>query len=191
MKMKFVLYAVVIVLVLSLPACVKSAVPTPTSQFPYANTPANQPAELLIASTNGFVDSHGTYHLVGEINNNTSTVLSSIELTIELKDASGNSLLKDENGNSSPNTKIYPLLYSLAPATSSPFDYTYDTVNGIPASYKVTISNQRTGSANPAHLNSENIQLMDTWRKDFDFFILIGWNASPHADLFTRVCLNG
>lgn len=161
MKLKIALYAVVIVLVLLVPSCVKSTVTTPTSQYPFANTPESSAGQMVIASTNAFVDAFGTYRVVGEVTNNTSTVLNSIELTIEIKDASGNSLLKDDNGNITPNAIIYPFLYTLAPGVASPFEYSYETINGTPDSYNVTITGQATGAANRATLKEEHIQILD------------------------------
>jgi len=179
MKHKIALVSVVGVLVLSVLACGTSTVTTPTSQPPIVNTPSvvntppivntpivvNTPvtptSDLVITSTNAFVDTYDTYRVVGEVNNNSSKVLSSIELTIEIKDASGNSLLKDDNGNLTPNEIFYPMLYTLAPGEASPFEYSYDTTNGTPASYNVTITGQATGDANRATLQSENVQLMD------------------------------
>jgi hypothetical protein len=161
MKLKFALYAAIVLLVIAVPACGKATVTTPTSQSPNANTPVNPSGQLVIASKNAFVDSNNTYHVVGEVANNGSTVLNSIELTVEIKDASGNSLLKDDNGNSIPNTIAHPLLYTLAPGVSSPFDYTYDTTNGTPVSYNVTITGQQTGNANLATLKEENVQMFD------------------------------
>ena len=161
MKLKIALYAVVIGLVLSLQACVKTTVSSSTSQPPVANTPETSAGDLVITSTNAFVDAFGTYRVVGQVDNNSSTVLNSIELTIEIKDASGTSLLKDDNGNITPNAIIYPMLYTLAPGVSSPFEYSYDTTNGTPASYNVTITGQATGNANRATLQWENVQLVD------------------------------
>ena len=161
MKLKIALYAVVIVLVLSVSACGKSTATAPTSQPPVVDTPVTPPGDLVIASTNAFVDSYGTYRVVGEVDNNSSTVLNSIELTIEIKDVSGNSLLKDDNGNITPNAIIYPMLYTLAPGIASPFEFSYDTTKGTPASYNVTITGQATGEANRATLQWENVQIVD------------------------------
>jgi len=158
MKLKIALYAVVIALVLSMPSCVKSTViTTPTSQPPVADTPG----VLVIASTNAFIDSTGTYHVVGQVDNNSSTIVNSIQLAIEIKDITGNSLLKDDNGNSTPNAVTYPMLYTLAPGEASPFEYSYDTTNGTPDSFNVTISGQATGEANRASLHWENVQIAD------------------------------
>jgi hypothetical protein len=140
MKLKIAMVTAVMVLVLSVQACVKPTVSTSTSQPPVANTPEISLGELFIASTNAFTDALGTYHVVGNVDNTSSMVFNSIELTIEIKDASGNSLLKDDNGNITPNTVFYPMLYNLAPGVTSPFEFSYDTTNGTPASYYVTIS---------------------------------------------------
>ncbi len=163
MKHKITQYAVVVVLVLSLLGCGKSTVTTstPTSQPPVINTPVAPANDLVISSTNAFVDSYGTYRVVGEVVNYSSTILTSIELTLEIKDASGNSLITDDNGNITPNTTISPMLYTLSPGEASPFEYSYDTTKGTPASYTVTISGKQTGDANRATLKSENVQLVD------------------------------
>jgi hypothetical protein len=116
---------------------------------------------LAISSTNAFIDSYGTYWVVGEVINNSSKVVTFIELTVKIKDASGISLLKDDNGNITPNAVISPMLYTLAPGESSPFKYSYETSKGTPASYNVTITNQQTGNADRATLKSENVQLVD------------------------------
>jgi len=161
MKHKAVLYAVVVALILSVVGCGKSTVTTPTTQPLVVNTPVTQVNDLVISSTNAFVDSYGTYHVVGEVVNQSSTILTSIELNLEIKDASGNSLITDDNGNITPNSTISPMLYTLAPGEASPFEYSYDTTKGTPASYTVTISGKQTGDANRATLKSENVQLVD------------------------------
>jgi hypothetical protein len=161
MKPYIIACATIAMLVLSMPACVKATDGTPASQSPSLNTPVNPPGELAIVGTHASVDADGTYRVVGMIVNNSSTVLSSIELTVEIMDESGDSLLKDENGNSKPNAIIYPLLYTLAPGEISPFEYSLDTTNGIPASYNVKIAGQQISNANRATLESQKVQLVD------------------------------
>lgn len=159
MKYKNALYAVVVLLVVSVSACVK---PTAlTSQPPVADTPITSAGDLSITNTNSFIDSRGTYHVVGVVINNGNTVVTSIELTIEIKDSSGISLLKDNAGGIAPNAIAYPMLYTLAPGESSPFDYSYETTGGMPASYNVLITGQATGSSTRATLQTENVQLVD------------------------------
>ena len=161
MKHKITLFTLIIMLVLSLPACVKSTVLTPKYQSSESSTGADQSNELFVASTNAYIDRQGLYHVVGEIDNNSSTVLNSIQLTVEIKDASGNSLIIDQNGNATPNTIVYPMLYTLAPGESSPFEYSINTENGMPVSYNVTITGKQTGSANRGTLQWENVQIFD------------------------------
>jgi hypothetical protein len=162
MKLKIVFSAVVGLLVFSLTSCGSPSVTTPTSQLPVVDTQAvAQPNAVSIASTNAFVDSYGTYHVVGEVINNTNEVVSSIELSVEIKDGTGTSLLKDDSGNITPSTKISPMLYSLAAGEASPFEYTYETAQGMPASYNVTLLGKQAGTANRATLKTENVQLVD------------------------------
>jgi hypothetical protein len=161
MKQKILLCAFVGVLILSLNACGGAPVSTPTSQVPVVNTPVAQSNTLTITSTNAFTDSYGTYHVVGEVLNNSSAVVSSIELTVEIKDTAGNSLIKDDSGNVAANAQVSPMLYTLAPGEASPFEYSYETTQGTPASFNVTISGQQTGTVNRASLNTENVQLVD------------------------------
>ena len=161
MKLKIALSAAVFALALSMPACVKSTILSPTSQPSFAATPANQSEELVIASTNSFVDKNGTYRVVGNVVNYGSAVVNSIQLIVEIKDASGYSLLLDENGGTTDNTSIYPMLYTLAPGEASPFAFSYQTSNGTPASYNVTIAGYQTGSANRAALQWEKVQIVD------------------------------
>ena len=168
MKHKIALYMAMVALVLLIPACGKSTVSTPNSSSSTPNssssatgTPANQSHDLVIASTSSYVDRQGNYHIVGEVDNNTDNVLSSIQLTLDIKDASGNSMLRDENGDIMANTIVYPMLYTLAPSEGSPFEYIYAATGGTPASYNVTVTNQQTGDANRGALLWENVQILD------------------------------
>jgi len=136
-----------------------------TQPPPLATQAVTQPptatSELTIASTFAFTDEWGEYHVVGELQNGTDRVLSSIELTIEIKDASGNSLLKDDNSNVVPSLTFQPLLYTLAPGEASPFEYYLSVDAGQPATYNVTITGQQTGQADRANVTVENDQLVD------------------------------
>jgi len=161
MKQKIAIYTVVLASMLFTSACEKSTNITPTSLPPVVSTPVMMVKDLVIASTNAFVDSYGTYRVVGEVVNNSSAAFNSIELTIEIKDASGNSLLKDDSGTLTQNTTFSPMLFTLAPAEASPFDYSYDTTDGTPASYSVTISDSEAGDVNRANISIEKVQLVD------------------------------
>jgi hypothetical protein len=172
MKLKNALYAMLLILAMLLSACGEATVSAPTSVSATnantnvnantsVNTPGSTTGEVTISSTNAFVDSFGTYHVVGEVANNSSQALNSIELTVEITDASGNSLLKDDSGNTAANAVIHSMLFTLAPGEASPFEYSYETTGGTPASYKVKITGQQTASVSRAALKSEDVQLTD------------------------------
>jgi len=150
------------VLVLPLIACgtgsPTNVSPSPSQTIVVANTPAQ--GDLVISNTNTFVDKYGTYRVVGMLVNKSNTVLTSIELTVEIKDASGNSLLMD-NGNPVTSAIFHPMLNTLAPGEGSPFEYSYDSTSGVPASSKVTITGKQSGDVKRANLTAENVQLVD------------------------------
>jgi hypothetical protein len=123
-----------------------------------ANTPVR--GSLDVTSTSTYTDQFGLYHVVGAIQNNTASVQTGIELSAEIKDAAGNSLLKD-SGVTTASVIFAPMLTSLAPKEISPFDYAYDTSNGTPATSSVSITAYQSGAANRAMLSAENVQLVD------------------------------
>jgi len=149
-------------LVLTLAACgtgpKTTSVPNPVETQVVANTP--EAGDLVISNTSAFVDKYGSYRVVGMLVNKTNDVLTGIKLTLEIIDSSGNSLLK-ENGNPVPGVIFQPMLKTLAPGEGSPFEYSYDTANGIPASYKVTITALQSGDTRRANLTAENVQIID------------------------------
>jgi hypothetical protein len=117
--------------------------------------------EVDIVSTFAFTDQWGWYNVAGEIRNNTDTVLTSIELTIEIRDASGISLLKDDNGGAVESLAFSPLLYTLVPGQYAPFSYSFDTSAGTPASYAVAVTGHTTGQADRADVIVENAEMVD------------------------------
>ena len=149
-------------LVLTLAACgtgsKSTSVPNPVETQLVANTP--EAGDLVISNTSAFVDKYGSYHVVGMLVNKTNNVLTGIKLTLEISDSSGNSLLK-ENGSPVPGIIFQPMLKTLAPGEGSPFEYSYDTANGMPASYKVTITALQSGATRRANLTAENVQIID------------------------------
>jgi hypothetical protein len=75
-----------------------------------------------VRSTTTYVDSFNYFHLVGEIFNGTEGAVTGIELMAHVADASGQSAL---DGDDRPiDGEIFsPLLYTLAPGESAPFDF--------------------------------------------------------------------
>jgi hypothetical protein len=161
MRPRFALFIFVIFIALTLPACVKPTALTQTTQPAVLETPATPPGDLVVSNASAFIDNLGTYRVTGLVLNNSSKVINSIELTIEIKDAAGNSLLMDDNGIIEPASTFYPMLYTLAPGEASPFEFSYDTSTGTPATFNVVISGQGTGNTDRAVLQWENVQLVD------------------------------
>ena len=98
---------------------------TPTS--PTVIAPPTEPGgiaagSLEVRSTASYIDSFNYFHLVGEVFNGTDTPLTGIELTAYVADAAGQPTL---DGDDQPidGSTFSPLLYSLGPGESAPFDF--------------------------------------------------------------------
>ncbi len=146
---------VIFLLAIALTAC--GGKPGPSGLAPAATPPEGK---LTVTSSSAYTDPFGGYHVVGAIQNGTVTSLTSIQLSVEIKDASGTSLIK-QDGNVVPTDVFSPLLTTLAPGESSPFEYSFDLSNGTPASYTVTVNGYQSGSVNRASLKVVNAQISD------------------------------
>jgi hypothetical protein len=161
MKPRIALFIVIWITALSLQACGKISSPIPSSLSPTINTPVSQTGDLTITSLNAFLDPNGTYRIVGLVTNNSNTIISAIELSVEIKDEAGNSILRDENSGTISTAIFNPLLNTISPGESSPFIYYYDMTNGTPASYDVKITSKQIGNANRADLRWERVKMED------------------------------
>jgi hypothetical protein len=168
MKNKLFLLMATFVIILSIMACSLGdifpgkATATPPVIPPVDTTPVvPQAGDLTILSTSSFSDGYSGYYVFGEVSNNSSSAVTSVELTIEITDGSGASLLKDDNGNPVNSLTFYPMLWVLDSGESSPFSYYFDTTNGIPANYNVTVTNFENSTVNRGQLQSENVQIID------------------------------
>lgn len=83
--------------------------------------------ELAVTSLYGYVDEYDYYHVVGLLYNDTEDPLTSIELTLELVDEDGESVLTDLDDNAVDSVTFSPFLYTLSQGQSSPFDYYLST----------------------------------------------------------------
>jgi hypothetical protein len=161
MKSKFAILSVLIVLALSILACGTST-PTPTQEIQTSEAtvppPVEQPSgDLEISQTYPFQDTWGNYYVTGILTNNTSQVVNNIELSIEIKDASGNSLLTDENDAVVPYLTFYPMLYTLAPGDSTPFQYYLSGDAGAADTYTVKVETFDTTSVDRGQAQAENV----------------------------------
>jgi len=163
MKRKFAIIAAVLVLALSILACGTST-PTPTSEPVQTSEPTQPPVvepqttgDLEINQTFGFQDSYGDYYVVGELYNNSNKAVTNIELSIEITDANGNSLLTGDNDETVPYLTFYPMLYTLAPGDTTPFSYYLSSDAGVPDSYTVRVETFDTTTVDRGSLATENV----------------------------------
>jgi hypothetical protein len=137
------------------PSEAPTAVPAATSRP--AGTPL--PAVLQITSLTSFKDSSSNFHVVGEVFNGEDKPLTSIELTISILNASGKTLLKDSSGKSVDTLTFSPMLSTLLPGRSSPFEYFLTSDAGVPDKFDVKITGQNTGDIQTASLMIQNAQM--------------------------------
>ncbi|MBN2387382.1 MAG: hypothetical protein JXB85_10205 [Anaerolineales bacterium] len=119
--------------------------------------------EVEILSLTAFTGLEGRFYVVGEVRNNSSQPLTLIELSIEIYDATGASLLVDM-GTRVPSLLFYPMLTTLAPGEIAPFAYTFDTRTGTPARYDVRVAGYEAGVAARANLLVEHLNLIPDGR---------------------------
>jgi hypothetical protein len=153
---------VITVLALLLTACSSqgaSATPSTANaaQQPSAQAPTSADPVSIVDSVS-YTDSGGYYHVAGAVRNNTDIDVTSVQLTLEVKDSNGKSLLRDANKNPVDSLPIQPFFTVLQPGEVSPFDYYLDTSIGTPASYNLSVTGHAQGSATRANVVVSNVQ---------------------------------
>lgn len=143
----------------ALVAPTKAPEPTATEK---STTGGGGSGEVTILNSSSYVDYYNYIHVVGLLNNDTNKAITSIELTIELRDKDGNSVLKDYDDNSVESLTFSPALYTLAPGQNSPFDWYVSGDDIDPDEYVVTVSGYNTGDVDrpEAGLEIENAQMI-------------------------------
>jgi hypothetical protein len=118
-------------------------------------------AGLHVVNTGTYTDAFGNFHVVGEIQNSDKKILTNMQLTIVIKDASGNSLLRNSSDNVVDSLTFNPMLTNLAPDEYSPFDFTLDSGAGTPDknSVSVTVTGQNTSGITQANYEIRHAQL--------------------------------
>ena len=178
MKHKFVFLSVVVVLALAMLACsigdktptavaptdapVKTEAPTEVpTEAPVKTEPPTQggTGELTVVSAYGYQDSWDYYHVTGLIKNDSNKAVSEVELTIEMRDASGATVLKDYDDNFVESTTFNPMLTTLLPGESAPYDY-YIYTDMVPETFTVSVSGSLSGDATRAGVEVRNAQLI-------------------------------
>ena len=137
----------------------QNAVSIPAATPPPSALSATLPTGLRITSLTSYKDSGGNFHVVGEVINGEDKPISSIELTITIKDASGKTLLKDSSGSIANSLTFSPMLSTLMPGKTSPFDYLLSSDAGVPDKFDVKITGQNSGDVQTAYLQIQNAQI--------------------------------
>lgn len=182
-KNKFAMLAAVVMLALSMLACslggtkATEVPPTtvppttvpptkapPPTRVPPTAAPTTPPAanapDLEIINPTYYLNSYGDYHVVGLVKNNTNRAKSSIELTLEIRDANGVSILKDSDDKVIESTVIYPLLDNLFPGQSAPFDFYLSKDDGTPVDLTAEVTGSLSSSETQAEVVVENAELV-------------------------------
>jgi hypothetical protein len=96
------------------------------------------------------------------IKNNGSTPYENIELIVEAKDASGNTLITDYDGNPADTTTFYPLTSNLFPGETTAFDYIiYSDTNPTPDKVIVSFSKADKSGNRRSNVVVENAMLFN------------------------------
>jgi hypothetical protein len=122
----------------------------------------------MLSSIN-YTDTNGDFHVIGEIKNTGSHILTKVELTLVIKNASGTSLLKDNNGAGVPTLNFEPMLTNLAPGETSPFGYTLYSGSGTPDPNSVSVfpSSQNNSTATLAAVEIQHAQMVANGQGSF------------------------
>lgn len=117
--------------------------------------------EISVTSLYSYLDEYNYFHVVGLIFNNTERPVTSIELTLELADGDGNTVLRDSDDNPEDFTTFSPLLYTLAPGETSPFEYSLSASDQDTSDWQFTVevTGQSTGEVDRAEMEVVNDQI--------------------------------
>jgi hypothetical protein len=134
---------------------VESLVETEQPEAP-APTATPLPQELIVAGVYDYINVNNQFEVVGTIYNGTGSPVTGVELSITATDAAGNSLVKDFFGNRVDAALFAPMISTIQPGQSAPFEFTiYGEVQ--PDVYEVTISNHsQAEAAQPVNIVVEN-----------------------------------
>lgn len=121
-----------------------------------APTATPLPQELMVAGVYDYINVNNQFEVVGTIYNGTGSPVSGVELALTATDAAGNSLVKDFFGNPVDTALFAPMISTIQPGQSAPFEFTiYGEVQ--PDVYEVTISNYaQAEAAQPVNVAVEN-----------------------------------
>lgn len=96
--------------------------------------------EVAVTTVYGYVDEYDYFHVVGLVYNDTEDAATNIELTLELVDANGDSVLTDVDGNAVDSVEFSPFLYTIAQGEVTPFDYYINASDLDPSELEGTVT---------------------------------------------------
>jgi hypothetical protein len=116
-----------------------TAVPTQVAKSTATKQSTSAPTKAATATKaplSGSLDVHGIasyldndkyYHVMGLVTNGTNKPVSNIQVSIQLTDSAGKTVLQDNSGNPTSTVSINTILSTLDSGESSPFDYNLST----------------------------------------------------------------
>jgi hypothetical protein len=101
------------------------------------------------------------FHIVGLVTNNGSEIIAGIQLTFQVMDATGHSLIKNYQNGYDPNHTSYLPVDTLFPGDASPFDFGF-WLDEAPSSYKVDVTSFMIFSdGQRANVRVQNVRRVD------------------------------
>jgi hypothetical protein len=140
----------------------KTVQPQATQTSQPSQTSQTSQTGLYIVGYSNYTDSFGDFHIVGELKNGGTKVLTQMELTVEVKDVSGNSLLTDSNNKNVASLTFSPSLDNLAPGESSPFEFSVSSDAGKPDKYTVSVTGFNTSTVQRPKIEVKNTQMVSS-----------------------------
>ena len=119
--------------------------------------------EISISSSSAYVDDYDYVHIVGLLFNDTEDPVSFVELTLELVDADGDTVLTDFDDAPVDDVTFSPFLWTIGPGETSPFDYTVytDDRDASDWEYTVTVTDFSDGFVERGDLEIINDQIVE------------------------------
>jgi len=96
--------------------------------------------KLDVGQLTSYVDGVKYYRVVGLVTNGTDKPVDNIVLAVQLADASGKTVLKDDSGNPTSTVTINPMLGALGSGESSPFEFFMDSGGADTSGWKSKIT---------------------------------------------------
>ncbi len=165
-----------------------------TAQGGLVCTFAGEPGPVVLVNTSTFTDYLDDLHIVGLVRNTDAEAQSYIEFTLTVKDAQGQTLLTDFDGNPVDNETFYPLLDTLVPNETSPFDTYVSLDEGIiPASCTIAFSTATSTSVERGDVTTRNVRSVTDYNGNLYIFgeLVNNGNTPAHISSLAGAGVDG